>query len=618
MTGFRQVTRRTLPALLVGLALVAVPGLGARSSAQATHPRAQSAAKIPKGDYENPVQIKWKGHGRVSNCADPSIIYGNDKNWYAYCTSDYISNKDIRVHFLPIIRSHDLIHWRYVHDVFQSIPGWLGTQAHYLWAPDIHHFNGKYYVYYASDNSSAGGPQIGVATASKPAGPWKDSGGPVVEAHAPPCAPGCGADAKMSTLDPAVITDNGQKYIFYGSFFGGVQARKLSADGFHSDPASQTQIAIDNHYEGPFVIKHGGYFYLFLSANNCCNGALTGYTVWVGRSQNVLGPYLDQDGNSVNSSLPGGTPSIMQNGNKWVGAGHNAVFTDKAGKQWFLYHAIDRTHPYVATGPPLYPNARQLMMDPLDWVNGWPVMRGGLGPSSGPMPAPAAQPGKKDKYKTKVAVADQPGTLNTSLSDEFNSTTQSPQWSWVRQPDASTYGFDGSAFWMNTQAADLYGPQNSASLLLEPAPSGNYMIEAKMSLNLPNDGSCCYNYVQAGILAYKDDDNYIRLSKVSDWDTRTTEFLKEISPPSNSNLPFAGSSWEGPPGPDWTWLRIVKTTSGNTELYRAYTSPDGTNWYRGSVWTQNLGSSAKIGMYAMGGTGFTARFDYFHVYSLGS
>ena len=52
---------------------------------------------------------------------------------------------------------------------------------------------------------------------------------------------------------PALITDDsGQRYIYYGSYFGGISARQLSADGLHSDPATQVQITIANRYEGGY------------------------------------------------------------------------------------------------------------------------------------------------------------------------------------------------------------------------------------------------------------------------------------------------------------------------------------------------------------------------------
>jgi arabinan endo-1,5-alpha-L-arabinosidase len=35
---------------------------------------------------------------------------------------------------------------------------------------------------------------------------------------------------------------------------------------------------------------------------------------------------------------------------------------------------------------------------------------------------------------------------------------------------------------------------------------------------------------------------------------------------------------------------------------------------RGGVWTHTLGSGARIGLVSMGGSGFTAEFDYVRVY----
>ncbi len=124
-------------------------------------------------------------------------------------------------------------------------------------------------------------------------GPWVDSGTPAVEPHAPPCC----ANDKRWVFDPALITDDaGQTWIFYGSYFGGISARKLSADGLHSDPASQVQITSSNKFEGAFVVKRGGFYYLFASATACCNGPLTGYSVFAGRSEAVTGPYVDKEG----------------------------------------------------------------------------------------------------------------------------------------------------------------------------------------------------------------------------------------------------------------------------------------------------------------------------------
>jgi arabinan endo-1,5-alpha-L-arabinosidase len=301
------------------------------------------------------------------------------------------------------------------------------------------------------------------------------------------------------------------------------------------------------------------------------------------------------------------------NGNRWVGPGHNAVLTDFDGQDWFLYHAVDRNDPYFAGAVGF--TKRPALIDPLDWVDGWPTVRGGLWASDQPMPAPAAQPGQTTDYMPEQPQPDIPGDKLGFASDEFNSQVLHPRWSWVRQPAADTYGLGDGTFRFDTQAADLYVDTNNASVLVEPAPAGDYIVETKVKLNLLAE-DCCFNYVQAGLVIYGDDDNFIKLAHVSIWETRQTEFAKELAPVP-PGYPRYGNTVVGPPDL-WTWLRIVKRTVGGVEYYRAYTSRDGVTWVRGGVWTHNLGSGTRIGLISMGGMGFRANFDYVRVYSLTS
>jgi len=434
-----------------------------------------------------------------------------------------------------------------------------------------------------------------------------DSGAPAVEPHGADC---CGPDSRRWVFDPDVVEDNGQLYIFYGSYFGGISARKLSADGLHSDPASQTLIVIANRYEGTELVKHGGYWYLFASATNCCNGPLTGYSVFAGRSQNILGPYVDREGYSLLQGRVGGTPVISMNGNRWVGTGHNSVFQDFSGQWWTVYHAVNRNDPYFEGAVGF--TKRPVLMDALDWVNGWPTVRGGLWASDSAQPLPAAQPGTQTNYRMKSPPRDQPASLISSLSDEFNGALGT-QWGWVREPASNTYSVSAETFNFDTQAADLYVDSNNASVLIESAPSGNYIVEARVKLNLPAEG-CCFNYVQAGLVIYDDDDNFIKLVPVSIWETRQTEFAKELAPVP-AGYPRYGNTVVGAPD-EWTYLRIVKRSNNEGELYTAYTSVNGVNWVRGGTWTHQLGSNPQIGLVSMGGSGFTANFDYVRVYTL--
>jgi arabinan endo-1,5-alpha-L-arabinosidase len=569
--------------------------------------------------YRNPLPVQIPGDGLVESCADPSIIRGQqpaDPFWYVYCTTDPLNdqdrnaNGDLNFHLIPMLKSYDLVNWTYVGDAFATKPAWVHPDAG-LWAPDIRYFNGQYYLYFTASDTSlpGGGSAIGVATSPSPTGPWVDSGAPVVEPHEAPCCPG----SRRWVYDPDVVQVGAQKYIFYGSYFGGISARTLTPDGLHSNPASQVQITIANRYEGAYVVQHGGYFYLFASATNCCNGPLTGYSVFVGRSPNILGPYVDREGASLLEGRVGGTPTISMNGNEWVGTGHNAVFTDFDGQDWFVYHAINRYDPYFAPPNPFQINKRHLLMDALDWVNGWPTVRGGQWASDTPQQAPAAQPGDRTNYHLKLDQSDLPGRQIDTLSDEFNDTTLSPQWTWVRPPDPASYGEAGGTFRFDTQNADLYVDSNNASVLTEPAPNGNYIVEAKVNVNVPPEG-CCFNYVQGGLVIYGDDDNFIKLTDVSIFETRQTEFAKELFPVP-SGYPRYGNTVVGPPG-DWAYLRIAKTNHGGEEEYRAYTSRDGITWERGGVWTHNLGHSSRIGLVSMGGSGFMSNFDYVRVYQL--
>jgi arabinan endo-1,5-alpha-L-arabinosidase len=86
------------------------------------------------------------------------------------------------------------------------------------------------------------------------------------------------------------------------------------------------------------------------------------------------------------ASQVGGTPVITQNGNRWIGTGHNAVVTDLSGQDYLVYHAIDRDQPYL--DEPFGVNRRPMLLDRLDWIDGWPVVRAGAGASSTPQAPP--------------------------------------------------------------------------------------------------------------------------------------------------------------------------------------------------------------------------------------
>jgi arabinan endo-1,5-alpha-L-arabinosidase len=385
---------------------------------------------------------------------------------------------------------------------------------------------------------------------------------------------------------------------------------------------------------------------LFVSATNCCNGALTGYSVFVGRSSSPTGPFVDREGNLLTDVQAGGTPVISMNGNRWVGTGHNTVFQDAAGDWWTIYHAVDQNDPFFETEPGF--TKRPALLDPIDWVDGWPTVNGGEWASDRKMPAPAGQPGEKSRHKVRLVATQEPGRL--LFADEFNGSALDPAWSWVRGERAEYTVGGGVLNWKIQEpleapdectpapddtrlvATDLNGCNNTASVLLRDAPKGDFVVETAVKLNVPDNPECCYNYAQGGVLVYQDDDNFMKLTNTSIWNTRQTEWAKEIFPvPEGWNR--YGNTVVGPPSDfgQWTYLRIVaeeltgaerRAAGGDTHSYTAYSSQDGETWVRGGTWTHSL-TDEQIALVSMGlapgehNVGeYTVEYDYVRVYRL--
>ena len=182
------------------------------------------------------------------------------------------------------------------------------------------------------------------------------------------------ATSSGPSIPPASPTSHGQHYLYYGSYYGGLWVTRVGDDGLTATE-QPTQVAIDNRYEGSYVVRHDGWYYLMGSAANCCAGPTTGYSVFAGRSRSPLGPFVDADGIPLLASAVGGTTVLTQNGNRWIGAGHHAVATDTTGQTFIVYHAIDRNDPWLTE--PFGINRRPMLLDRLDWIDGWPRTRSG-------------------------------------------------------------------------------------------------------------------------------------------------------------------------------------------------------------------------------------------------
>lgn len=604
--SFRRSVAATVPAV-AALAVPLVLGGPAPASGAATT-SGPAAAAHARGTYTNPVS-----RDVADTYADPAVVRGDDGWWYAVATTDPLREGEGRRHLLPISRSRDLVHWSYVGDAFaeDTLPTWADrSRSAALWAPDIRKVGREYRMYYVvTETTVTGEPNdnaIGMATAPHPTGPWTDSGAPVVGPRRG--ASGAPGDF-LWTFDSAAVRDpQGREHLFYGSYYGGIWHTRLDAAGRRATGRA-TQVAIDNKFEGAYVVRRGGWWYLFASTANCCAGPTTGYSVQVGRSRSLTGPFVDRQGVPLLASRAGGTPTIYQNGNRWIGAGHNAVVRDLAGQDWALYHAIDRSDPYLDGTDGI--NERPMLLDRLDWVDGWPVLNGGRGPSAGERPVPATRPGARRTPVPPAPRDPRPGAVDRRRSDEFSGGTLSPAWQQVRDPAVRVEG--GALVWP-VERTDLTGPGGTAGLLLRDAPRGDrWSVTTKVSVDLGVDA--VRNYQQAGLVAYVDDDLFARLSHVAIWNTRQVEFGHELRYAGRTSY---GGTIIGPPAAT-TWLRITARTDRRHDEVEltGWSSRDGRTWVRGGTWTLPADARIRVGPVAHGGTGdappATARFDWFRV-----
>lgn len=296
-----------------------------------------SAGLMAENTYTNPV-VDY-------SLPDPSVIKGDDGYYYLYATED--------IRNLPIHRSKDLVNWELVGTAFtdETRPDFEPKGG--LWAPDINKIGDKYVLYYSM--SVWGGEWtcgIGCAVADTPAGKFKDCG-MMFRSN--------GINVQNS-IDPFYIEDGGKKYLFWGSFHG-IYGIGLSDDGLKvKEGAKPVQVAGDA-YEGTYIHKRDGYYYLFASIGRCCEGIKSTYTTVVGRSDKLFGPYLDKQGRSMSDNHH---EVLIQKNESFVGTGHNSeIVTDKAGDDWMFYHAVKVSDP----------DGRVLMLDKIVWEDDWPSVK---------------------------------------------------------------------------------------------------------------------------------------------------------------------------------------------------------------------------------------------------
>jgi beta-xylosidase len=234
--------------------------------------------------------------------------------------------------------SADLKHWRRYGPVleFKDV-SWIkddGQQRHFAWAPGVIEKSNRFYFYYAVGPQNPTPSRIGVATGKFPAGPFKDSGKPLLTG-------GNGYEA----IDPMVFTDpqSGRSY-FYA---GGSAGSKLRVFELNPDMVSfKNEIPVEtprNFTEGVYMHFRDGVYYLSYSHGSWQSSS---YSVHYATGTTPTGPWTYRG-------------VILSSDERYKGPGHHAFFQDPRTNGWLI--AYHRWENQTGDGP--YHGSRQLCID---------------------------------------------------------------------------------------------------------------------------------------------------------------------------------------------------------------------------------------------------------------
>ncbi|NCA17015.1 MAG: hypothetical protein EBS90_08205 [Betaproteobacteria bacterium] len=322
-----------------------------------------SAAEI---EWGNPAAARPPSV--LQNMGDPTII--KEGSWFYM----YGSGAGI-----PGVRSTDLVNWVALPRVFPNneSPSWSpipvdpSLASNLFWAPQITKYGTQYRMYYSHSTIGSQRSVIGLATANtldptSGSYGWTDQG-LVLESVVDD--PG-GYNAIDPKMHVEAAGENGaggnnvnKNWLMWGSYWSGIFVASLNRTTGKGVGTGKYQIASRAQtngagpgIEGPTVVWKNGYYYLFVSYD-----VYESYNVRVGRSTNLIGPYVDRLGRSMTNGFA--TPLLAPYG-KWRNTGHNDVLLGQStGYDLFVNHIWTKDL------------VRALQVRPLFWdSDGWPLV----------------------------------------------------------------------------------------------------------------------------------------------------------------------------------------------------------------------------------------------------
>ncbi|GAB2806495.1 glycoside hydrolase family protein [Ferruginibacter profundus] len=252
--------------------------------------------------------------------ADPDIMYSEkNKKFYIYPTSDGFTNWSGT--YFKTFSSPDLVHWKdegVILDLDKGV-SWAKKNA---WAPCIleKKTDGKYkYFFYFT-----AAQKIGVAVADDPAGPFTDTGKPLVDKYPEGITGG-------QQIDPDIFTDpkSGKTYLYWGNMY--MACAELNEDLVSIKAGTLKIITPDKSFrEGTTVFYRNGKYYFLWSEDDT-------------RSENYKVRYGTADSPDGSITIAANNLVIAKDTAAGIYAtGHNSILQIPGTDEWYIvYHRFN-------------------------------------------------------------------------------------------------------------------------------------------------------------------------------------------------------------------------------------------------------------------------------------
>lgn len=266
--------------------------------------------------------------------ADPEVLYSQKTGlFYIYPTTDGFQGWG--GFSFDVFSSPDLVNWtnegRIIDMKVKQVP-WATGNA---WAPCIEEkkiSDSDYLYYFYFSGESGGRKKIGVAVSENPAGPFVDSGAPMLNTTPP--------DTGGQIIDGDVFTDpqTGKSYFYWGNGFMAVS--ELNDDMITVKDGTTRVITPEGgtletyaFREGAYVFYRKGTYYFLWSVDDTGS---PNYHVAYGTSTSPTGPIQVAKDPVVIKQDPG--QSIY-------GTAHNSILQIPGTDEWYIvYHRINPRH----------------------------------------------------------------------------------------------------------------------------------------------------------------------------------------------------------------------------------------------------------------------------------